>query len=90
VTNAPKKKNAPYESGELEVILSLAPTEANIRWLSQLLKRSERAIEIVYKMAFEHGPFGKTADIQLRKIIEAKERVGIRIGRRRPPKTVGI
>lgn len=73
----------PYKEGELEVILSLAPTKNNIRWLSTLLERSEEAIEIVYKIAFEHGPFGENADIQERKIIDAKERVGISIGRRK-------
>ena len=75
------RKNAPYKEGELEVILSLAPTSKNIKWLSQLLGRSESAVEIVYKIAFEHGPFGKRATVQERKIIEAKKRVGIRLGR---------
>ena len=74
----------PYKPGELEVILSLAPTDRNIEWLSMLLGRSEKAIGIVYKMAFEHGPFGKNADIQERKIVEAKQRVGIVIGRKTP------
>lgn len=74
----------PYKDGELETILNLAPTETNIRWLSTLLERTEEAIEIVYKIAFEHGPFGKAAGIQERKIVEAKERVGIRIGRKTP------
>lgn len=78
------RKNKPYKEGELETILSLAPTQANITWLSTLLERSEEAIEIVYRIAFQHGPFGKDADIQERKIIEAKERVGIRIGRKKP------
>ena len=78
------RKNSPYRDGELETILSLAPTSANIKWLSVLLERSEGAIEIVYKIAFEHGPFGKHADVQERKVIEAKERVGIRIGRKKP------
>lgn len=78
------RSGKPYKDGELETILSLAPTESNIRWLSTLLERSEEAIEIVYKIAFEHGPFGKEAGVQERKIIEAKERVGIRIGRKTP------
>ena len=77
------RKNVPYKEGELEIILSLAPTEANIRWLSRLLERSEQAIEVVYKIAFEHGPFGKQARIQEQKIMEAKNRVGIRIGRKK-------
>lgn len=79
----PNRTGKPYKEGELEVILSLAPTKENIKWLSVLLERSEEAIEIVYKIAFEHGPFGENADIQERKIIEAKERVGICIGRKK-------
>lgn len=64
--------------------MSLAPTEANIHWLSKLLERSEKSIQIVYKIAFEHGPFGQDAGIQEKKIIEAKERVGLIIGRKKP------
>ena len=75
------RKNRPYKPGELEVVLSLAPTKGNIRWLARLLERSEDAIEIIYKHAFEHGPFGKGAGIQERKILAAKKRVGIAIGR---------
>lgn len=75
-----------YKDGELEVILSLSPTTANIKWLSLLLERSTASIEVVYKIAFEHGPFGKDAGIQERKIIEAKQRVGIAIGRKTPRK----
>ena len=75
------RTNKPYKDGELEVILSLAPTAENISRLSRLLERSEGAIEIVYKIAFEHGPFSKSATIQRRKVLEAKQRVGIRIGR---------
>jgi hypothetical protein len=78
---APARKNRNYAEGELEIILSLAPTRANITHLSELLKRSEAAIEVVYKIAFEHGPFGKEADVQQRKILAAKRRIGIAIGR---------
>ena len=75
------RKNKPYDPGELEVILSLVPTKANITQLSKLLKRSEGAIKIVYKMTYEMGPFGKNADIQEEKILAAKKAVGIDIGR---------
>ena len=78
----PTRKNEPYKVGELEVILSMAPTQDNIKWLSKLLERTPSAIEIVYKIAYEHGPFGKTADIQKQKILAAKKRVGITIGRK--------
>jgi len=78
------RKNQPYKEGELEVILSMTPTKQNIHWLSVLLGRSEEAIKVVYKIAFEHGPFGKDAGVQERKIIEAKARIGIDIGRVKP------
>ena len=78
----PRRTNEPYKEGELEVILSLAPTAGNIHWLSKLLERSPSAIEIVYKIAYEHGPFAKAASIQQRKILEAKQRVGVGIGRK--------
>lgn len=81
---AAARKNVIYKPGELEVILSLAPTTANIKWLCLLLDRSESAIQIVYKLAFEHGPFGSDAGIQERKVMEAKQRVGIVIGRKTP------
>lgn len=82
----PNRKGKPYKQGELEVILSLAPTATNIKWLSTLLERSEESIEIVYKIAFEHGPFGKDAGVQEQKIIEAKKRLGIKFGRKTPRK----
>ena len=75
------RKRQQYKSGELETILSMAPTKQNIAFLSELLGRSGEAIQIVYKIAFEHGPFGKDADVQVQKILAAKKRVGIAIGR---------
>lgn len=80
----PERTGKRYKEGELEVILSLAPTETNIHWLSKLLERSEKSIQIVYKIAFEHGPFGKDSGIQEKKIIEAKKRIGLKIGRKKP------
>lgn len=78
------RTNEPYKDGELEVILSLVPTVDNIKRLSSLLGRSEEAIEIVYRIAFEHGPFGRQATVQERKVMAAKKRVGIKLGRKRP------
>ena len=66
------------------MILGLAPTRDHIRLLALVLERSEAAIRVVYKLAFEHGPFGRTAGIQEEKILAAKAQVGIEIGRRRP------
>ncbi len=71
-----------YRDGELEHILSLAPTKSNIQYLANMLERTEGAIEIVYRIAYEDGPFGDNADIQLEKIATAKRRVGIPVGRR--------
>jgi hypothetical protein len=79
----PSRSNKPYKEGELEVILSMPPTAANINWLSKLLDRSTEAIEIVYKIAFEHGPFARAASIQQQKIMAAKQRVGIGVGRKK-------
>jgi hypothetical protein len=76
------RKGQEYKAGELEIILSLVPTKENIRWLSALLERDKGAIEVVYKLAYEHGPFGKDATIQERKIMEAKKKLGIAIGRK--------
>lgn len=78
------RKGQKYKEGELEVILSLPPTKQNIYWLSKLLERSEKSIQVVYKIAYEHGPFGKDSGIQEKKIIEAKERIGLAIGRKKP------
>src|SRR5262245_31201110 len=71
----------PYKEGELEVILSVSPTPANVFWLSKLLERSEEAIKKVYQIAFEQGPFAKAADPQQGKIVAAKRRVEAGIGR---------
>lgn len=78
------RKNAPYEKGELDTILSLVPTEKNIKMLSELLQRSEKAIELVYKLAYERGSFGKDAKAQEKKILSAKKRLGIKLGRTKP------
>ena len=71
------------------VIISLAPTEANIKWLALLLDRTPKAIEIVYKIAYEHGPFANSADVQQEKILAAKKRVGVGIGRKTLKKQKG-
>jgi len=79
---SPSRKGEEYREGELDHILSLAPTQGNIKLLGKLLERSEKAIQIVYKIAYEQGPFGKTADVQVRKIQASKKRLGIKIGSR--------
>lgn len=79
-----KRKSEPYKAGELEVILSLRPTAAHVRWLAMLLDRSEDAVRFVYRIAFEHGPLDRDAPVLERKIIEAKRAVGIGIGSKHP------
>lgn len=75
------RKGQPYRDGELEVILSLVPTQANVARLARLLGRSEEAIAIVYRIAYERGDFGRHAKAQLSKIHAAKATVGIIVGR---------
>ena len=75
-----ERKGQPYRDGELEVILSLVPTEANVARLAQLLGRSEEAITIVYRIAYERGDFGQSAEAQRRKIHAARRRLGIVVG----------
>ena len=79
--NQPARKWENYDDGELDVILSLVPTRENIARLAVLLKRSEQAIKIVYKIAYEGGAFAKSADVQRKKIVAAKRRVGIVVGK---------
>jgi len=76
----PRRHGKEYKEGELDLILSLPPTDPHIKLLSKVLERSENAIQIVYKIAFEQGPFGKDAGVQVRKIQAAKKRVGIKVG----------
>jgi hypothetical protein len=72
-----------YREGELELILSLAPTADNIQRLSQVLSRSKPALELVYRAAFGHGSFpeGKAFN---RKVLAAKKTLGIAVGIKKP------
>lgn len=73
---APENKGRPYRVGELELILSLPPTTDNVERLANSLGRSASAIEIVYRIAYFPGaPFGRTADVQRRKIEGAKKSI---------------
>lgn len=76
----PENRGKEYRKGELELILGLAPTKQNIAHLAGALGRSERAIEIVYRIAYQpERPFGSAAETQRRKIEAAKERLGFAI-----------
>lgn len=79
------RKNKPYLDGELEVILKVAPTVENIRWLSIAFDRSEEGIKKVFEIAFGVPPLDQKKDIQAQKVFEAKKRVGIVVGRQTPP-----
>ena len=63
-----ERKGKEYKEGELEIILALAPTEQNITNLSKLLDRTPDAIKLVYRIAFEYGPFAKEATSQEKKV----------------------
>jgi len=81
----PPKPIHEYREGELELILSLAPTSENIQRLTKVLGRSESALQLVYRAAFGHGAFpeGKAFN---RKVLAAKKSLGIAIGRKNPRK----
>ena len=73
-----ENKGTRYRKGELELILSLSPTKANIDRLATSLGRSAAAIEIVYRLAYQPGQrFGATAEAQRKKISKAKESLGL-------------
>lgn len=74
----PLRKNQQYRNGELEVVLSLTPTDTNITHLAALLDRSEDAIRIVYRIAYAgFVPDADKGKPQWRKIRAAMRRVGI-------------
>ncbi len=76
----PTRKFEPYADGELEIILSLVPTETNIAHLARLLRRSESAITIVYRIAYGGlVPGGDKRGAQVRKIRAAKKRLAIAV-----------
>jgi hypothetical protein len=75
----PCRKGAEYHAGELEVILSLAPTDTNVANLALLLDRSEEAVRIVYRIAYgKLVPGGDKDKTQWRKIRKAMTSIGLR------------
>ncbi len=79
----PKGKSPEYRAGELELILSLAPTSENIKRLGLVLGRSEEALRLVYRRAFSHTDFPEGAALG-RKVVAAKRHLGISLGRMTP------
>jgi hypothetical protein len=70
-----------YREGELEMILSLAPTATNLKLLAKVLGRSEAALQLVYRAAYGNGAFPEGAAFN-RKVVAAKKSLGITFGRR--------
>lgn len=81
----PRQPSHEYREGELELILSLAPTSENIQRLAKVLGRSESAMQLVYRAAFGHGSFPKGAAFN-RKVLAAKKTLGIAVGPKTPRK----
>lgn len=75
----PARKGAAYRAGELEVILSMVPTEANIAYLANLLERGPEGIRWVYRIAYRRMvPSADKRKTQRLKILAAMKRLGIK------------
>ncbi|MEX1254217.1 MAG: hypothetical protein WEE64_07740 [Dehalococcoidia bacterium] len=77
----------PYTRGEIELVLSLVPTRANVANLAQSLGRTEDAIWTLYELAYsgrwlkkQLARFGPHQDNVTTKIGQAKKKLGIGIG----------
>jgi hypothetical protein len=78
---------ARYSQQEVDLILSLVPTYANVRNLAKSLGRSEDAIYVVYHYAYsgkwlkrDLGEMEKHQDNIVTKIGKSKKKIGIFIG----------
>ena len=78
----PRIPSHEYREGELELILSLAPTSENIQRLGKVLGRSESALQLVYRAAFGNGVFPKGEAFN-QKVFAAKKTLGIAVGLKR-------
>jgi hypothetical protein len=78
-----QKSSHEYLEGELELILSLAPTSENIQRLAKVLNRSESALQLVYRAAYGHRTFPEGRSFN-RKVFAAKRKLGLGIGRKTP------
>ena len=81
LSTSPSRRGKPYCAGELETVLQMPATRSNIEHLAELLGRSAGAIEIIFRFAYGFGDFGITAVAQRKKILAAKLRVGLAVGR---------
>ncbi len=83
----PARHRVEYTQWEIDYILSLIPTHANVEFLSRSLERSTGAMELIYHKAYS-GKWLKSRLNELgvnqrnitRKIGEAKRKIGIIIG----------
>ena len=78
----------PYKQEEINLILTLAPTHANVKNLAKSLGRSTDAIYTVYHLAYSGrwlkdtlNGMGDAQDNVATKIARAKKKHGIFIGR---------
>lgn len=76
-----------YYDEEIELILSVTPTYANVRILAKSLGRSEEAIWTIYELAYSRKwlkgqlkRFGPDQDNVMTKISRAKKKIGIIVG----------
>ena len=77
----------PYSQQEMDLILSLVPTHANVKNIAKSLGRSQDAIYTVYHYAYsgrwlkrDLAEMGEHQDNVLTKIAKAKKKYGIFIG----------
>jgi hypothetical protein len=85
----PKRRMETYAQAEVDLILSLPPTQRNLLNLAVSLERSKNAIAVVYQLAYSGNWLKKTLkgttdrnDNVHTKIANAKRRLGIFIGHR--------
>ena len=77
----------PYKQEEVNLILTLSPTHANVKNLAKSLRRSTDAIYTVYHLAYSGrwlkdtlNGMGDSQDNVATKIARAKKKLGIFIG----------
>jgi hypothetical protein len=77
-------KGKPYTQAEIDLILSLIPNNTNTMTLSNVLGRSDSAIEMIYRIAYGGNLLKKNIEgvgnDVFDKIADAKKRAKIFIG----------
>lgn len=85
--DGPPRAFDPYRREEIELVLSLVPTRANVRNLAKSLGRSDDAIYTLYQLAYsgkwlksQLARFGTHQDNVMTKIAAAKKKLGMFVG----------